>query len=58
MISAVRESLRDLVEMTLASMLLNGQAIRDRDDYTELGMRLVTVFSILMTFLTLIVCRS
>ncbi len=37
-IYAVRESLRDLVEMTLANLLLNGDADRDRDDWVDLGL--------------------
>lgn len=43
MISAVRSSLRDLAEVTLVTLLLNGDAHRGelphgRKDYTELGL--------------------
>lgn len=41
LICAVRSSLRDLVEVVLASLLLNGEADRDRDDWADLGLRLV-----------------
>ncbi|KAL2361646.1 hypothetical protein RJZ56_005463 [Blastomyces dermatitidis] len=40
LICAVRSSLRDLVEVVLASLLLNGEADRDRDDWTDLGLSL------------------
>ncbi|KAF4626125.1 hypothetical protein G7Y89_g12037 [Cudoniella acicularis] len=36
-IKAVRETDRDLVEAVAASMFLNSQAVRARDDYGELG---------------------
>lgn len=39
LICAVRSSLRDLIEVVLASLLLNGEADRDRNDWTELGLR-------------------
>ncbi|KAI9759230.1 MAG: hypothetical protein M4579_002518 [Chaenotheca gracillima] len=39
-ISAVRSSLRDLVEITLANLFLNGDADRDRKDWTDLGLAL------------------
>jgi len=38
MIKAVRNSLRDLVEVVLANMLLTGDADRDRKDLTEIGL--------------------
>ncbi|KAI9763500.1 MAG: hypothetical protein M1835_007801, partial [Candelina submexicana] len=38
--STVRQSLRDLVETSLATLLLNGDAERDRDDWEELGLEL------------------
>ncbi|KAI9718407.1 MAG: hypothetical protein M1812_004128 [Candelaria pacifica] len=38
--SAVRQSLRDLVETSLATLLLNGDAERDRDDWEELSLEL------------------
>ena len=38
MISAVRSSLRDLAEVCLTTLLLNGDADRKRNDYTELGL--------------------
>ena len=38
LISAVRESLRDLTEMTLVNLLMNGDAARDRKDWTDLGL--------------------
>jgi hypothetical protein len=44
-ISAVRESLRDLVEMVLANLLLNGDAARDRKDWYDLGLRQVFSYS-------------
>lgn len=37
-IYVVRQSLRDLVEMVLANLLLNGDADRDRTDWTDLGL--------------------
>jgi len=40
LICAVRSSLRDLIEVVLASLLLNGEADRDRNDWTELGLSL------------------
>ena len=39
MISTVRSSLRDLVEVCLTGLLLNGDANRDRRDWSELGSR-------------------
>jgi hypothetical protein len=41
LVCAVRSSLRDLIEVVLASLLLNGEADRDRSDWTELGLRQV-----------------
>ena len=38
-ISAVRNSLRDLIETILVSMFLNGDAVRDRNDWTDLAQR-------------------
>jgi hypothetical protein len=38
MISAVRSSLRDLVEVCMTTLLLNGDANRERDDWQELGL--------------------
>jgi Temperature dependent protein affecting M2 dsRNA replication len=40
MISAVRSGLRDLAEVCLTTLLLNGDASRDRSDWTELGLDL------------------
>ncbi|KAJ5327329.1 XPG N-terminal [Penicillium brevicompactum] len=40
LISEVRSTLRNLVEVVLASMLLSGDADRDRDDWTELAIKL------------------
>jgi len=40
-IKAVRETDRDLIEAIAASMFLNSQADRNRDDFQELGARLV-----------------
>ncbi|KAI9733347.1 MAG: hypothetical protein M1834_003431 [Cirrosporium novae-zelandiae] len=40
MISAVRVALRDLVEVTLTTLLLNGDANRDRDDLNKLSLDL------------------
>ena len=37
MISAVRSSLRDLIETTLVCMFLNGDAVRERNDWTVLA---------------------
>lgn len=39
-ISAVRRSLRDLCEVSLTTLLLNGDASRDRADWTDLGLDL------------------
>jgi hypothetical protein len=38
MVSAVRNSLRDLCEVSLSNLLLFGDAERDRSDYAELGL--------------------
>ena len=40
MISAVRSGLRDLLEVCLVTVLLNGDADRARNDWTELGLGL------------------
>ncbi|KGQ01780.1 hypothetical protein PAAG_11503 [Paracoccidioides lutzii Pb01] len=40
LICAVRSSLRDLIEVVLASLLLNGDADRERTDWTDLGLSL------------------
>ncbi|CAG8240308.1 unnamed protein product [Penicillium salamii] len=40
LISEVRSVLRNLVEVVLASMLLSGDVNRDRDDWTQLAIRL------------------
>lgn len=39
LISEVRSSLRSLIEVVLASLLLSGDADRDRDDWTELAIK-------------------
>ncbi|EKG16520.1 DNA repair protein [Macrophomina phaseolina MS6] len=39
-ISSVRSCLRDLAEVSLTTLLLNGDAERDRSDYTDLGIKL------------------
>ncbi|KIW03801.1 uncharacterized protein PV09_05102 [Verruconis gallopava] len=39
-IEAVRQSLRDLLEVCLTTMLLNGDVERDRPDFNELGLDL------------------
>ncbi|KAI9678574.1 MAG: hypothetical protein M1817_005631 [Caeruleum heppii] len=39
-ISAVRGSLRDLVEMVMINLLLNGDADRERNDWVDLGLDL------------------
>ena len=36
-ISAVRDNLRNLLEMSAATLLLNGDAERDRKDLTDIG---------------------
>lgn len=41
MISTVRSSLRDLLEVCLTTLLLNGDAEREREDFTELGIKYV-----------------
>lgn len=38
MVSAVRSGLRDLVEVVLTTMLLNGDIDRDRRDWIDLGL--------------------
>jgi hypothetical protein len=40
-IDAVRQSLRDLLEVCLTTMLLNGDADRNRTDFNELGLEYV-----------------
>ncbi|KAJ6144472.1 hypothetical protein N7470_008367 [Penicillium chermesinum] len=40
LISEVRSALRNLVEVVLASLLLSGEADRDRNDWSELGLKL------------------
>lgn len=39
LISAVRSTLRDLIEVVLTGLLLGGEADRGRDDWTELALR-------------------
>jgi hypothetical protein len=41
MIDAVRQSVRDLLEVCLTTMLLNGDAERERTDWNELGLEYV-----------------
>lgn len=41
LVSEVRSALRNLVEVTLASLLLSGEADRDRNDWSELGLKYV-----------------
>ena len=41
LIHAVRSTLRVLIEVVLAGLLLSGEADRDRNDWTELGLRYV-----------------
>jgi hypothetical protein len=41
LVSEVRSALRNLVEVVLASMLLSGEADRDRKDWPELGIKYV-----------------
>ena len=43
MITAVRSSLRNLVEIILVSMFLNGDIDRERGDWSELMLGYVTV---------------
>jgi hypothetical protein len=38
MVSAVRSTLRDLAEVSLTTLLLNGDATRDLPNLSELGM--------------------
>jgi hypothetical protein len=40
-VDAVRQSLRDLLEVCLTTMLLNGDANRERPDFNELGLEYV-----------------
>ncbi|OAL71144.1 hypothetical protein A7D00_4807 [Trichophyton violaceum] len=40
LVSTVRSALRDLIEVVLASLLLSGDANRDRDDWTDLSLSL------------------
>ncbi|OQE27803.1 hypothetical protein PENSTE_c004G02699 [Penicillium steckii] len=40
LISEVRSALRNLIEVVLAGLLLSGDADRDRDDWTQLGIKL------------------
>lgn len=39
LIYALRSTLRNLIEVVLAGILLNGEADRDRDDWTALSLR-------------------
>jgi hypothetical protein len=39
MITAVRSSLRDLIESIIVSMFLGGDIDRERDDWSDLAMR-------------------
>lgn len=41
LISEVRAALRNLIEVVLAGLLLNGDAERDRKDWPELGIKYV-----------------
>jgi hypothetical protein len=49
MIDAVRQSLRDLLEVCLTTMLLNGDADRHRSDFSELGLEYVHASAISQT---------
>ncbi|CAG8009254.1 unnamed protein product [Penicillium nalgiovense] len=40
LISQVRSALRNLVEVVLAGLLLSGDAVRDRNDWTEMAIKL------------------
>lgn len=40
MVGAVRDSLRDLTEASIVTLLMNGDADRNRNDYTEMGLDL------------------
>ncbi|KAF3483463.1 XPG I-region protein [Arthroderma uncinatum] len=40
LVSTVRATLRDLIEVILATLLLSGEASRDREDWAELGLSL------------------
>jgi temperature dependent protein affecting M2 dsRNA replication len=42
MTTAVRESLRDMAEVCLVSLLFNGDVVRDRNDYGDLGYEYVS----------------
>jgi Temperature dependent protein affecting M2 dsRNA replication len=42
LISTVRATLRDLIEVVLAGLLLSGDADRDRKDWTEMGSKYTT----------------
>ena len=46
-VSEVRASLRDLIEMSLVSLFLEGHADRDRNDWMDISLR----FSLLAPFL-------
>lgn len=39
LISEVRSTLRNLIEVVLASLLLSGDASRDRNDWTEMSIK-------------------
>lgn len=39
LITEVRTTLRNLIEIVLVGLLLSGDATRDRSDWTELGIR-------------------
>ena len=44
LISTVRATLRDLIEVVLAGLLLGGDADRDRKDWTEMSTKYATFF--------------
>ena len=45
-VSEVRESLRDLVEMSLVSLFLEGDAERERDDWMNISLRFLLLTSL------------
>ena len=53
-VSEVRAGLRDLVEMILVSLFLEGEAERDRNDWMDISLRYVSLYRFLIMVFTVI----
>lgn len=49
LIAEVRSTLRNLIEVVMAGLFLSGEADRDRNDWTEMSMKYVHLYSVLET---------